>query len=221
MSKFAVYSTFCGATNNATLNSENINSEYPHYFLSNNKEVLIIVKQLGWIPVYLDLEVSEDLVYSSHQSKLPKALPHLFPDLNEFDYLLYKDDKISLNIKEVAIFINHLKSSNSSIAVRSHPFLKDNILFEFGEAMLQNRYKSQWANTVNYITKRLSEGFKLDCQMYATGIILRNMRHTNTIDINNLWYEHILECGIECQISFDFVAQRFKTISILPESIIL
>ena len=83
--------------------------------------------------------------------------------------------------------------------------------------MLQNRYKSQLMHTFNYITKRLCEGFKLECQMYTTGINLRNMLPLDTIDINNLWYEHTLECGIEFQISFDFVAQRFNSITLLPE----
>ena len=32
------------------------------------------------------------------------------------------------------------------------------------------------------------------------------------IELNNTWYKHIQECGIQCQISFFFVKQLFPDI---------
>jgi hypothetical protein len=109
-----------------------------------------------------------------------------------------------------------LKESNSSLAIRPHPFLSNNVLFEFGEAILQPRYKSQWTQTIKYITEELGNGYKLECQLYWTSAILRNMKHPDIEILNNTWYEHILRCGIECQVSFDFVAQKFQSITLLP-----
>jgi len=42
-----------------------------------------------------------------------------------------------------------------------------------------------------------------------TGFILRkNSDMTNKI--NEIWFEHIKQCGIECQISFFFIYQMYK-----------
>jgi hypothetical protein len=116
-------------------------------------------------------------------------------------------------------YLTILKESNASLAIRPHPFLSNNVLFEFGEAMLQPRYKSQWTQTIKYITEELENGYKLECQMYATGVILRNMKHPDIEILNTTWYEHIVRCGIECQVSFDFVAQKFQSIALLPSDI--
>jgi hypothetical protein len=36
------------------------------------------------------------------------------------------------------------------------------------------------------------------------------MKHEKIIKINITWYQHIEECGIQCQISFYFVKQLFN-----------
>ena len=105
-----------------------------------------------------------------------------------------------------------LEDSNACLAVRPHPFLSKNNLFEFGESMQQPRYKAQWAQTVNFITEQIANGYKLECQMYWTSAILRNMRHPDIQSLNETWFSDIQRCGIECQISFNFVAQRFPII---------
>jgi hypothetical protein len=215
----AVYSTYCGVTGSSTFNPQPVNSSYPHFFISNNQEVLSEASKVGYIPVFLQVDVSDNPVLSAYQAKFAKVLPHLIKPLAEYDFLFYKDDKISFNANKIDGWVKNLVESESSISIRSHPFLSGNILYEFGEAMLQPRYKSQWKMTVEYITEEIKNGIDLNCQMYATGAILRNMRHFDAIKINEMWWEHINRCGIECQISFDIIAQKFNSIVLLPDSL--
>jgi len=215
----AVYSTYCGTNDNRTIVQQDLNRNFPHYYLSNNPDILRVAQGLGWIPVFLKLEISDDPVVCGHQAKIAKTVPHLFPVLGSFDYLFYIDDKRSFNAAILPALIQQLNTRDWSIAVRPHAFLSSNILFEFGQAMLQPRYRMQWANTVDYISRELREGFTLECQLYWTSAILRNMHHPDTRAINDLWYAHIQRCGTECQISFDFVAQRFRSVSLLPADI--
>jgi len=213
---FAVYSTYCGSNKNKTFNPTPVPQSIPHFFLSNNTEVMQSAAEVGWIPILLNLEISEHPVVSAHQAKIAKAVPHLFDALKDYDYLFYKDDKLDINIDSLTKALREFQSSNWALAIRPHPFLTGNILKEFSEAMLQRRYYAQRDMMVDYIMDRLKENYSLNCQMYWTSAILRNMKHPDAIAINNMWYQHIQNCGIECQVSFNFIAQKFQSIKLLP-----
>jgi hypothetical protein len=63
---------------------------------------------------------------------------------------------------------------------------------------------------LNYINRQLNNNIKEKTGTHsATGFIIRNMKHPEINNINNTWYTHILDCGIECQISFFFVTQLY------------
>jgi hypothetical protein len=71
---------------------------------------------------------------------------------------------------------------------------------------------------IDYISAQIEVGLKVQTDRhFTTNCILRDMRHPEIAALNETWYQHILNCGIECQVSFFFVAQIFKNISILPE----
>lgn len=212
---FSVYSTFCGSSKNKTFNPTPVLSDYPHLFLSNNQDVLSDAARMGWTPLFLEAQVSDDPILSVHQAKIAKAIPHIISQIDDFRFTLYKDDKINVDIDKIARFLPEFEATNSPLAARPHPFLAGNVLHEFGEAMLQPRYKSQMGQTVEYMMTELSNGSTLDCQLYATGVLLRNMRHPEIRGLNEMWFAHIQRCGIECQISFDFVAQKYPSISLL------
>jgi len=59
----------------------------------------------------------------------------------------------------------------------------------------------------NQINNGLSETTAQHCQC---GFLIRNMKHSKMIEINNTWYQHIQECGIQDQISFFFVKQFYN-----------
>ena len=215
----AIYSTFCGSSKNSTFNPAPVNENYAYYFISNNEKILKKAKNSGWKAIFLDKEIYDDPTKSAYQAKFAKAMPHKFNELKKYDFTFYTDDKLIPNITKIENSIYELNNSNSCLGIRAHPFLKNNILFEFGESMLQSRYKVEWEKTVEYINSEINNGYKLESQMYWTSAVLRNMKHEDINLINETWYNHIQKCGIECQISFNFISQRFNSISLLPNDI--
>jgi len=219
--EFAVYSTFFGNSKAKTFNKADIDRHFDHFFISNNQQILEMAANRGWQPIYLDLYVSANRVLSAQQSKIPKALPHLFPALTHYDSLLYVDDKISFNASKMYCLSQTLIQDNKALMIREHPSLTHNILNELAVAMIQPRYQAQRDQMVAYIDAQIKSGLRLRVEhLFWTSAILRNMRHSDTCLINENWYNAILDCGIECQITFDFVAQNFNSITLMPQIII-
>jgi hypothetical protein len=220
--KFAIYSTFFGASNVKTFNNTAIDLGFDHYFISNNQDILKIAQGKGWRPIFVELPLTNNRVLSAQQSKIPKALPHYFPALNNYEFLLYVDDKIEFNANKVnkLLLVHTLPGPNFSIMIREHPSLKGNILNELAVSMIQPRYQSQRDQLVEYITCQIKQGHDLKVEhLYWTSAIIRNMTHPDTKIFGEQWYQDILNCGIECQVSFDFVAQRYKSIRLMPQVI--
>lgn len=221
--KLGVYTTYCGLNDYSTIKPYPIYDRYPHYLISNNENYLdTISKSFGFKPILMSGTPTADSNISAKQAKIPKILPHTFSELMEYDYLLYYDDKIVPNLFEIESIIRSLELNGAPLGMRSHPTLPNpNVLFDFAESMYQWRYRCDWENMIEYITEEVEAGFKLsDNQYFATGVILRNMKHKDTIALNELWYEHTMRSGAVCQISFHFARQRFEDIMILPEKII-
>jgi len=216
--EFAVYSTYFGTSKTKTFNNAKIDSNFDHFFISNNEKILKMAESKGWHPIFLGLPISTNLVLSSHQSKVPKALPHFFPALKNYGSLLYVDDKLDFSANEIYKLSKGLIQNNFALMVRAHPSLTKNILNELSVAMIQPRYQAQRDQVVSYIDQQIKNGRALTVEnLFLTGAILRNMLHAETEAIGEDWYQGILQCGIECQISFDFVAQKYKSIALLPQ----
>ena len=205
----AVFSTFCGPARSMALSMPAKDIGVDFFFISNNEKCLKRASQLGWIPFFLEVGVYDDPIISAHQAKIAKALPHLFGFLKSYDKLFYMDDKFHFSAGIITALEKIEVKETFSFMVSYHRFLAKNILFELAEAMGQPRYFSQRQRSVTFITKKLEEGLQLNVEnLYETGLILRNLRHPEVNVINEDWYQSILECGIECQISFDFIRRQ-------------
>jgi len=215
----AIYSTYCGTTDNSTFKKNYVKGKYDYFFISNNTTILNTAKKYGWTPIFFDEKIFDDKLISAYQAKKAKALPHKFNELKNYDYTFYIDDKGIPNTSKIENTIIELNNSKGSLGIRAHPWLKNNNLLEFAEAMLQPRYRVECNKTADYINFAIKEGYVLKSQMYWTSAILRNMKHEDTISLNELWYEHINKCGPNCQISFNFISQKFSSIVLLPQDI--
>lgn len=226
----AVYTTYCGVPERSSFVPYELDHRYPHYFICNYGGFMTTPRGLGWNMVYMETEsISNDPVVSTMQSKIPKVLPHKFKELEDYDYLLYIDDKLHINLENIEFIISEMKGANSPIAMRKHPStdiqLKSgeyNVLFDFATSMYQWRYRQDWDRMIQYINQEVDSGYTMRSKEYhACGVILRDMRHPETVKINETWYEHILRCGIQDQISYHFCEQRFKNTYTLPEAILV
>lgn len=215
--EIAVYSTFCGTLKNLTLDRTNRARTYPHYFVSNNRQVLGMAEALGWLPIFIDLPISANPIEAAHQAKVAKALPHLFPDLARHRYLLYTDDKKAVKYEKYPGVVEKLKEAGAAMALQESSHIRDNILWEYTDSLHQPRYMAQAHQMLRYTLSQLEAGKTLDTKvLFNTAFIARDMQHPQVRALNEAWYDDILACGIDCQLAFDFLAQGRDDIVALP-----
>ena len=217
----AFYTCFYGTeTNKGFVIPPPPSEQYDCLYYTNNKTMMEKLKTTRWIAIYDDKPVYEDLIESAMQSKHIKACPHEYNELKPYDYLCYYDSKRKMDIVLVERLIQKCFQENKySLIVSEHPFLKAilkkktiSVWDEFHEAMKQERYQTQKDQITNYIHTQLKNGFKEVTNDHClTGYLIRNMKDPQIIRINNTWYEHIQQCGIECQIAMFFVKQMFQS----------
>jgi uncharacterized protein YqiB (DUF1249 family) len=99
---------------------------------------------------------------------------------------------------------------NCGLIIREHFFISGNVWDEFKVSMVHNRYRMQQQRYIDYINKQVSLGLKdTTPNHFLGGFLIRNMKHPQINKFNETWYSHILECGIQDQISLFFVKQLY------------
>ncbi len=140
-------------------------------------------------------------------------MPHEYTELKEYDYLCYLDSKLEkVNEIFVEYFINaFFIEQNYALLLRRHWFVGGNVWNEFELSMTQERYRIESDNYRKYISNQVEKGLIEETDRHcACGFLIRNMKHEKMIELNNTWYQHIQECGIQDQISFHFINQLFR-----------
>ena len=209
--KIAFYTCFFGGNDNIANKINNPPSKYYDcYYFTNNKNTYNSLKNTGWIPIFIDIPIKESLTDNAMDAKELKACPHHYDILNKYEYSCYFDSKMYIKEDDVENMIDILTDSKYLFILGKHPFVKPNVWNEYNESLYQERYAIQKDRYHNYIMKNLNNGLKETAKNhYQTGFILRKSS-SKTNEINELWHEHIKECGIECQISFFFIQQIYE-----------
>jgi len=173
------------------------------------------LKKTKWIPIFEDKSTTDDIFESNMLGKYIKSCPHKFSFIKDVDYLCYFDTKVE-KISEAFVeeyVEKYFVQANYAILLRAHPYLGTNVWDEVKESLRFMRYKLQEDKIKKYIKKQVDSGLKEQTERHAcTGFIIRNMKHSKINDLNEFWYKHIEECGIQCQISFFFVKQLFPNV---------
>jgi hypothetical protein len=211
----AFYTYFFGKNNNSAFTIPDIPSlKYKCYYYTNNKTIFEKLKETAWIGIFIDKEFKDDVYIPNMYGKHLKSMPQEYQELKDYDYLCFFDSKINnLNVNFIEDNIHkYFIDDNKALILRLHDFITtNNVWSEFGLSMYQPRYYNDRYRYLNYIINQLNNGFKAtDDYHCVSGYLIRNMKHTKIIELNSTWYNHIKECGIQCQISFFFVKQLFK-----------
>jgi len=211
--------------------------QYDGYYITNNKRVLKRLRKTQWTPIFIKdtMSLISELSFDNPLKKynmddLPKldkidrerfftmackplkTEPQKFiPKPNLYHYIIWSDNKINVNIEGT---ITTIKSWNTNLAMmlHRHPFVA-NIEKEYDESMLQERYVREKEQYAKYINKNVNEGLSAKQDLfYQCGYIIYNLQHPETLNIQKTWKKHIGQCGINDQISFNFVAQQFNSV---------
>jgi hypothetical protein len=214
MYNLAFYTYFYGSNNNPSFLIPELPSlKYDCYFFTNNINIIQHLNNTKWIVIFDNKITNDDVIQSCMVAKHIKVCPHEYDELKKYDYLCSFDNKCKkVNENFVENYIEcYFINNNFALLLREHWFLKPNIWNEYNESILQERYRLESNKYKSYIENNINNGFNEITEYHcACGFLIRNMRHPKTIELNNMWYQHIQECGIQDQISFFFVKQLFK-----------
>jgi len=212
--KLAFYTCFYGSGSNYSFGIPPLPStKYDCYYFTNNETIFEQLRDTKWIGIFeANKKTTDDTIESNMVGKHVKVLPHLYRELKHYDYLCFLDSKLAkVNESFVENYIErYFVQGDYALLLRHHWFLGNNVWEEFHESMLQDRYRNFSERYMNYINKQVANGLSETTAYHcACGFLIRNMKHPLMKDLNETWYEHIEECGIQDQISFFFVKQMF------------
>lgn len=185
--------------------------EYDCYYFSNNVDLLKQATQAGWISIYRNIQTQSE-IESCFKAKHVKILPHTYDIFKQYKYTCFTDSKLDVvNENKIKELINkYMIEKQNSMILRRHWFVSPNVYAEVAESFLQGRYREQKDLIYTYIKRQIASGLsEITEDHMACGFIIRDMYNPITELINNTWYEHIEQCGIQDQISFFFVKQLF------------
>lgn len=181
---------------------------YDCYFITNNEKVAIQASEKKWKIIMINETSTGDQIENAMASKKLKVFPQYFIPVN-YDFLIWFDNKFNVNTKGV---LNVISTWNNETAMmlHKHPFLCCGADLEFKESMKQKRYFQQKDQYIKYMNEEVKKGYPIHGKRhFQTGFLIYNLLHPITVKIQKMWMNHIIRCGIQCQISFYFVAQRF------------
>lgn len=218
--KLAFYTVFMGSNYNwANIVPNRPPPEFDSYFYTNNMDTFHRASNQGWTCIFINKEIQNGNLESAMDAKIYKACPHLLDELKKYEFTCYLDTKIVITdytkITEVIDQIENNADNQISYALPKHTCDYHNVWDEFNLAMIYDKYRLQKEKNETYIQKQLQNGFNEYIPHHFTTQFIIRKNSELTSQINETWYNHILECGIECQISFSFVQQLYLN-HILP-----
>lgn len=184
------------------------------YYFTNNHEIYEKLKNTTYIRIFVDIPVFDNHILDTQSSKLLRCCPHKFEILSKYEYVCWHDSKLHVYENKVLDAILEMKKHNRLIGLTKHPYSDrfKSIWDEFNLAMEFEKYASQKEQNIKYIQKKIKEGFSEHNDIhYACGFSIRKMCK-EVYEYNEYWYSNVLECGIEDQISHQFVRQKYNDI---------
>lgn len=207
------YTCFFGNNENwANLIPDVPSEKYNCFYFTNNIDTWKRVSTTKWKPIFIDVPIKNNNTQSAFDSKHLKSCPHLYEMLNVYDYICYFDSKHNVNVDLIERWVLFLKHSPFSIILPKHPCHFKSVWEEFNLSMTIDKYSEEKDKCLAYIEKQLNNNFKEKVNHHLTTQFIIRKNNNTTQELNEMWYEHIKEGGIMCQISFFFVQQMYENI---------
>ena len=206
--------------------------------LANTKFIRIFVTD---VPIY------DDHVLDSMASKFIRCLPHKIDLLKKYKYWCWFDSKLQVFSESVdqmiykrssgaflkrknGIFSESLAEENKvsteenkqikeeiTIAFSLHESSHSSVWDEYNSCINVDKYNSEKDKYKKYIEDKILEGYSDNTENFCCSSFSIRKNIPIVHQFNELWYNEILECGIECQISLHFLMQTYASfIKILP-----
>ena len=215
----AIVSGAFGKNNNESLMVHPSYARFDCFFVTDNCILGKRAERLGWkivwsYPKYND---NYEAALASKQLKTnTQAYLSSSPHSHQYKFVMWVDSKQRIEEDEVV----HFLSSNDTfcVAMVPHNFIY-NASEELDAAMHQERYKRDEQRILSFMHAQEKRGFPPNSKNthFLTSYIIWNLQHPKLTEMQSLWDSYILQIGIECQISFYYVAERYRDIIASPE----
>lgn len=215
MKKLAFYTCYFGSINNnySRLIPPLPSNKYDCYFFTNDKEIYSDLENTLWIRIFMDnISIHNCNIKDTMETKILRCCPHKFNILTNYEYLCWFDTKLLIYENKVEELINKLdKSIQKLIVLSKHPYFDKfiSVWDEFNLAMGIDKYFKQKEQNIKYIENQIKNGFSEKINIHFCGGWNIRKMCKKTEEFGELWYSHIQECGIEDQISLQFIQQKY------------
>jgi len=198
--------------------------EYDCYYFTNNNDIYQKLENTLWKRVFMsEIPIYNCDVKDNMSAKEIRVCPHRFDLLKNYTYLCWFDSKVQLYEDKVLETVQSLENSGKIMAFTKHVYSDTftSVWDEYNLAMVYDKYRTEQSRNVDYINNQLANGYSEHIDIHFCSTVSLKKKSDKLIEFNELWYQHIMECGIECQISLSFVQQKYiDSIHVLePKSI--
>ena len=213
-SRIAYYTCYFGGDINCSKLIPIVPSQtYDCYYFTNNIDIYNQLQYTKFIRVFLEnIPIYNCFVKDTMATKELRSCPHKFPILQKYEYLCWFDSKLNVYEDKVINILNIMDNNNKLLCMTKHPYSDsfNSVFDEYNLAITYEKYASQKDMYLNYIKKQLLKGFSDKIKVhFCCGFRIMKMCEKQN-EIGETWFEYINECGIEDQISFQFVVQTYE-----------
>jgi hypothetical protein len=214
MKKIGFYTCYFGGQSNYSRLIPSLPSiKYDCYYFTNDIDIYNELKETSWIRIYMDdIPIHNCQIKDTMESKKLRCCPHKFDVLNNYEYLCWFDSKLHVYENKIEELVEKLSNDpNKIIVLNKHPYSNtfNSVWDEFNLAMEYLKYNAQKDQYIKYINMQINNGFSDKINIHFCGGWNIRKMCKKTEEFGELWYEHIQECGIEDQISLQFIQQKY------------
>jgi len=191
-------------------------------FMTNQPLMQPTIEKAGWTYQYINFPLSEDAIESSLQAKYTKfmAFRNDFPEYAAYKRILYFDNKINYQDKEVKQIVQQADPSKSILINKHINSNKKTIWDEIDDAIKQPRYKKHMEETIQLIRQRIDNGLMSPTggELCQTGVLYVHDNMDAVMPLLNKVYSTCKELQQpECQVVWQmFMEEYADEVQIVP-----
>ena len=186
------------------------------YFFTNNQNQKDVIISKGWNYEYVDIEMTDEEIPCSLQSKYIKFLQFLDDydgKFKKFKQILYFDHKYNVLEKDVnnIIDLSNKYENKFNVLIRSHEKPKT-LWQEIEDSMHQYKYKKNIGKTINLINAKKEDGSLKDDEnitIATTGLIFYNNYEEIMPMLDEIYNVSIEQQQPECQVMWAVFSQKY------------
>jgi hypothetical protein len=214
MKIIAYYTCFFGSEANCSFLIPDVPSQTADcYYFTNNTIIYEYLQNTKFIRVFIDyIPVYNDDTKDTESTKEIRTCPHRFPILRDYMYLCWHDSK--LNVFEDKIMKNLVlldSMSDKVFMATKHPYsdTHKSVWDEFNLCVTSEKYRKEMEKYIEYINSRISAGYSETNEIFYCGGWRLTKQCALAVEFGEFWLKEIQACGIEDQISLQFVVQKY------------